>query len=177
VFDPRRVAELELGMWQAYYQKENLRLFALLVVMLREQYRYTWARAATAGFLSRAARRAFRGNEAGLRDGPSRSAACVHHRQGLDGGHYDPAAVARAELAWWVARRDPRMSSVDNVGRLISELYAVFYEGPAGRVAEAGRLRARAAALRDKGGDQPDWQTIRALLGRSYAILHGALQS
>ena len=73
---------------------------------------------------------------------------------------YDPAVVARAELAWWVARRDPRTSSVDNVGALIAEEYALFYEVPVTRVAEAGRLRAEAAALRDRGGQQADWAAI-----------------
>src|SRR3990172_11701589 len=55
-FDPDRMAELEVGMWQAYYRKERLRLFALLVTILHEQYRYTWSRAWGAGFhLARAA--------------------------------------------------------------------------------------------------------------------------
>lgn len=36
-------------MWQAYYLKENGRLFRDLVVMLRERYRYTWARSLSAG--------------------------------------------------------------------------------------------------------------------------------
>jgi hypothetical protein len=29
VFDPDRMADLEARMWQAYYRKENLRLFSL----------------------------------------------------------------------------------------------------------------------------------------------------
>ena len=55
-FDPDRMAELEVGMWQAYYRRERLRLFALLVTIFHEQYRYTWSRACGAGFhLARAA--------------------------------------------------------------------------------------------------------------------------
>jgi len=55
-FEPDRLADLELAMWQAYYRKEKLRVFRLLVVTLREQYRYSWARAAEAGLhLARAA--------------------------------------------------------------------------------------------------------------------------
>ncbi len=32
-FEPTRLANLELRMWQAYYAKQNVRLFALLVEM------------------------------------------------------------------------------------------------------------------------------------------------
>src|SRR5262245_46626342 len=57
-FDADRLASLELDMWQAYYAKRNVRLFGDLVLMLREQYGYTWARAGVAGFrLARAAAR------------------------------------------------------------------------------------------------------------------------
>src|SRR5256885_14759076 len=55
-FEPARMADLELGMWQAYYAKQRVRLFALLVTMLHEQYHYSWATAARGGFhLARAA--------------------------------------------------------------------------------------------------------------------------
>src|SRR6267143_4420236 len=55
-FDPDRLASLEVRMWQAYYAKERARLFALLVTMLHEQYRYSWATATIEAFhLARAA--------------------------------------------------------------------------------------------------------------------------
>ena len=40
-FNPPRLADLEVRMWQAYYAKERLRLFGLLVTMLHEQYHYS----------------------------------------------------------------------------------------------------------------------------------------
>src|SRR5215470_13657525 len=55
-FDPVRLASLETRMWQAYYAKERVRLFTLLVTMLRDQYHYSWAAATAEGFhLARAA--------------------------------------------------------------------------------------------------------------------------
>jgi hypothetical protein len=55
-FNPTRLADLEVRMWQAYYAKERVRLFSLLVTLLREQYHYSWAMAATEGYhLARAA--------------------------------------------------------------------------------------------------------------------------
>src|SRR5689334_17373727 len=58
VFDPDRAAALEVDMWQAYYRRENVRLFRGLVTLTHEQYRYSWATAFRASFhLARAAAR------------------------------------------------------------------------------------------------------------------------
>src|ERR1700758_5028511 len=55
-FDPDRTADLETDMWKAYYAKQNVRLFGLLVEMLHEQNHYSWSKAAIDGFyLARAA--------------------------------------------------------------------------------------------------------------------------
>src|SRR5579872_3410418 len=57
-FNADRLADLEVGMWQAYYAKERVTLFRLLVTLLHEQYHYSWATASREGFhLARAAAR------------------------------------------------------------------------------------------------------------------------
>jgi hypothetical protein len=108
VFDPDRLAELEVGMWQAYYGKEKFRLFRLLVEMLREQYHYSWQMAVRAAFhLARAA--STFGDASGEYDRvlPDLEAGYTIARD-WTGASFDPAAVARAELSWWTARRDPQ---------------------------------------------------------------------
>jgi hypothetical protein len=173
-FAPDRVASLEREMWEAYYRKQKLRLFSLLVVTLREQYRYTWARAAQAGFhLARAA--AWFGDARGdyERVVPDLQAAYTIARD-WSSSDFDPAEVARAELDWWVARRDPERRSLANVGTLIAQEYALLYSVPRERVAEAGRLRAEAGALRDAGAAQPDWAEVERLLRESYRSLRTA---
>lgn len=175
-FDPDRTAALELDMWQAYYQQRNVRLFADLVVLLREQYRYTWARAALGGlYLARAA-----SNFAELRGGynqvlPDLTSAYAMARDWTEGG-FDPRAVAAAELSWWVARRLDGENSAEQVGRLIAAEYSLLYETPVDLVDEAGLLRARAAKLRDAGGDRADWPAVGGLLRDSYRSLSVALQ-
>ena len=174
-FDADRLAGLETEMWKAYYEKRNVRLFVLLTEMLREQRRYPWAKAATEGFyLARPAARF-----AGMTGGYDAVLPDLEHAYGMakdwTGAGYDVRAVARAELAWWVARRDPAARSPENVGRLIGELYATMYGVPIERVANAGLLRAQAAALRDRSAQQPDWATIASLLQRSYRELHAAV--
>jgi hypothetical protein len=177
VFDPARVASLELDMWQAYYARERLRLFARLVTLLHEQNRMSWARSIQVGFhFARAAARF-----ADLRGGydavlPDLERGYAIQREWLQAG-FDPAAVARAELAWWVARRDPARNSPEAVGALIADEHALLYEVPRGRVFETSVLRARAARLRDDHHAAPDWTRIGEMLAASYRSLHAGVQA
>jgi hypothetical protein len=170
-FDPARMASLETGMWQAYYAKQRVALFRGLVTMLHEQYHYSWARAARDGFYL--ARAAARFGELRDRDDtvlPDLERAYTDARDWTH-AHFDPAAVARAELAWWVARRLPGQDSVDHVGRLMADEYALLYDVPIERVANAALLRAEAGRLRDDTARQPDWREIERLLLDAYRSL------
>jgi hypothetical protein len=175
-FDPDRVAALELDMWQAYYRKEKVRLFRGLITLLHEQNRYSWARASQAAFyLARAA-----STFAELRSDydqvlPDLERAYTIEREWLH-ATFDPRAVARAELAWWVARRIPGQNSPDQVGGLIADENALLYGVSRDRVLAASVLRARAGRLRDEGGDQADWAEVSRLLVESYRALHAAVQ-
>jgi len=176
-FDPARLASLEVRMWHAYYSKERARLFALLVTMLRDQYHYSWSVAAVEAFhLARAA-----STFAELSDRydvvlPDLEAAYARAKRWTSAS-FDERAVARAELAWWAARRVPGQNSPEQVGRLIAEEYALLYETTTDAVAAAALLRAQAAALRDAQASAPDWDRIARLLRDSYAELALALSS
>jgi hypothetical protein len=176
-FNADRMADLELRMWQAYYGKAKVRVFRLLVTMLHEQYHYSWAVATIEGFhLARAA-----ATFADAKDHydavlPDLEAAYGTAQEWLHAG-FDPHAVARAELAWWVARRIPGQNSAPQVGRLMADEYALLYEATRERVVRAALLRAEAAALRDAESEHPDWTTIGRLLQESYRELLSALTS
>ena len=175
-FDPDRSAALELRMWQSYYARRNVRLFADLVMLGHEQYRYPWAKATIAAFhLARAA-----ATFAKLRSDyeqvlPDLERAYTIARDWTHAG-FDPKAVARAELAWWVARRVPGQNSAEQVGQLIADENALLYEVPRERVLEASILRARAGRLRDEGGERADWAEVARLLQQSYRALHAGVQ-
>jgi hypothetical protein len=176
-FDPGRTADLELRMWQAYYAKERVRLFGLLVIMLREQYHYSWSTAATEGFhLARAAATFGAATSHYEIVVPDLEAAYETARRWLGAG-FDPRDVAHAELAWWVARREPGQNDPDRVGRLIAEEYALLYEAPLAGMLRPGMLRAEAAALRDSHAGSPDWPAIGRLLTESYRALHASLST
>jgi len=176
-FNPDRLASLEVRMWQAYYDKEKVRLFALLVTMLHEQYRYSWATATREAFhLARAA--ATFGDLKGGYDVvlPDLVAAYSTAKSWLGAG-FDPREVARAELAWWVARRVPGQNSPEQIGALIANEYALLYETRREAVVTAAQLRAEAAAMRDEQATDPDWETIGRLLQQSYRDLLASLTS
>jgi hypothetical protein len=174
-FNPSRLADLEVRMWQAYYAKERVRLFSLLVTMLREQHHYSWAVAAREGFhLARAA-----ATFGDLRSNydvvlPDLEAAYGIARSWTGAG-FDPRVVAKAELAWWVARRIPGQNSPEQVGALIADEYAALYETSRKSVETPAFLRAEAAALRDAQAETPDWVRIGILLQASYRELLSAL--
>jgi hypothetical protein len=175
-FDADRMADLELDMWQAYSRKERLRLFKGLVVTLREQYRYRWADAVRAGFHLAKAASTFGDARADYdRVLPDLEAAYAMARNWTQ-SRFDPAAVARAELAWWVARRIPGENSPEQVGSLIATEYALLYDVPQARLLKAALLRARAAKLRDDTGDRADWNAIGQMLRQSYRELAAAVR-
>ena len=153
-----------------------MRLFTDLVTLNHEQYRYTWARASQVGYhLARAA-----STFAKIRSDydqvlPDLESA-YNVAKDWTQARFDPKAVARAELAWWVARRVPGQDSPDQVGGLIADLNALLYDVPRDRVVAASVLRARAGRLRDEGGERADWAEVGRLLKESYRALHAAVQ-
>jgi hypothetical protein len=174
-FDPDRLADLEVDMWRAYYEKENVALFRALLIALREQFHYPWSKAGRAGYhLARAAADFGKAHDNYERVLPDLEKAYSISRDWTGAG-FDPAQVARAELAWWVARREPGQRDPANVGKLIAVVYARFYEVPEEKVREAGLLRAQAADLHDRGGVNPNWGEVRRLLHESYRSLRAAL--
>jgi hypothetical protein len=175
-FDPDRTADLEVDMWRVYYDHDDTRLFMDLVTLLHEQNRYPWGKAGVAGFhLARAAStfsESHTGYELLL---PDLEAAYTIAKDWTNAS-FDPAAVAKAELAWWVARRIPSQSSPEQVGGLIADENAMLYGVPREKVLAASILRARAGKLRDDGAENTDWKAVSDLLHQSYRELHAAVQ-
>lgn len=174
-FDPDRVAALEIEMWKAYYDKRNTALFRDLITLNRETHRCPRSTAFRIAFhLARAA--ATFGN---LRSEYEQVLPDLEqgYRIARDwsGLSYDPAVIARAELAWWVARRIPGKNSPEQVGDLIADVNAQFYNVAKEKVLEASVLRARAGRLRDEAGPGANWPELARILTESYRRLHAGV--
>ena len=182
-FDPDELARLETGMWKAYYRRQPARLFLLLVRAIRAQAGVSWPRALMVSLLLTRAAAGF----ARSTDGYERFAADIGRGYRMLGlpDHVAVEAVARHELRWWVVRREIGLGAGAAAGDAITDLYAALYALPRERVAEAGRLRGRAAEIRDRGAtDDPDgprgagrgyWPEVARLLRESYRSLSRAV--
>ena len=183
-FDPDRLAELETGMWKAYYRRQPARLFGLLIRGLREQAHASWPRALASGLLLTKAALGFaRSSGDYARFGPT--IARAYRLLGLP-RDVNAEEVARWELRWWVVRREIGLAAGNAAGEAISTMYAALYQLPIDRVAEAGRLRGIAAEIRDRGAStDPDgptgqgdsyWPEVGRYLAESYRNLHTVLR-
>lgn len=171
-FDPDRTAALEVDMWKAYYDKRNVALFLDLVTLNREMYRCPRSTAIRIAYHFARAASAFARLRTGYEQVLPDLEAGYRVARDWSGLEYDPVVIARAELAWWIARRIPEMSSPEEVGGLIADLNSQFYGVARDKVLEASILRARAGRLRDEGGPSTDWTEVGRLLTESYRSLH-----
>ena len=183
-FDPDRLAELETGMWKAYYRRQPARLFGLLIRGLREQAHASWPRALVSSLLLTKAAIGFaRSSGDYARFGPT--IARAYRLLGMP-RDVNAEEVARWELRWWVVRREIGLAAGNAAGEAISTMYAALYQLPIDRVAEAGRLRGIAAEIRDRGAStDPDgptgqgdsyWPEVGRYLAESYRNLHTVLR-
>jgi hypothetical protein len=175
-FDPEQLAALEVDMWRAYAADENIERFKLLTIMLREQYDYPWSKAVRAALYTTSAVASFEGSRGGYYEAvlPDLVAARTVARDWTSGS-YDSAAVARAELVWWTALRNPDKNGLENMTRLIAAEYGLIYGTSPRMVYRSAQLRAQAEMMRDAGNGEPDWDEIGRLLHASYAQLLAAV--
>lgn len=171
-FDPEVVARAETKMWQAYYTRDTHALGRELLTLMHEQLGLSYASAARLTFTLGKATMQF-ANARGDYETVALPSLTQFYRDthGYTGGDWDPDAVAKAELAWWVARRTPGEDSAESVGAKIADEYQLLYGATNPDIEAAGLLRAQAAVVRDQGGDNADWERIESMLVDSYTRL------
>jgi hypothetical protein len=175
-FDADKVGGAEARMWQAYYTGSKAEIALELISLLRNQHGLSLPQAtAIANQLAAAAMKfhSARGNYEQIVLGDLTEAYRLIGQ--ASGAAFNPEEVARAELAWWVARRIPGQNSAEQVGEKIAELYGLIFEKDPAAFRTAGLRRAQAARLRDSGGKDADWPRIENLLKESYRELNQAL--
>lgn len=175
-FDADKVGGAEARMWQAYYTGNKAEIALELISLLRNQHGLSLPEAtAIANQLASAAMKfhSARENYEQVALGDLTEAYRLIGQ--ASGASFHPEEVARAELAWWVARRIPGQNSAEQVGEKIAGLYGLFFGKDPAAFRTAGLRRAQAARLRDSGGKDADWPRIEDLLKESYRELNRAL--
>ncbi len=179
-FDSYAIAASETRMWEAYYQRDPKALHAELRDVLQEQFNLSgWRAALIAASMAEAT-----GNFIRLRNQNPTTAQyeqlvlpgikkAYRKVKNATGGQWDPDEAARAELAWWVARRTPGEDNPKLVGYKIADLYPILYGQSNPHIEQAGYLRAQAAHVRDT---TADWPRVHELLDKSYAALVAGIQ-
>jgi hypothetical protein len=181
-FDADAIAWLETRMWEAYYAKQDARLFILLVRLVAQQFGLPWRRALRiALMLTRPAMRFARTRHDYEAVIPDIAAAYDRLREEC-GAVFDAQAVAARELQWWIVHRHPSDAGEQGLTDAIADLYAAVYGLPVAAVHEAAHLRAEAALVCDAGREREGvrgaayWRTVGNLLQRSYRSLKIAVQ-
>jgi hypothetical protein len=171
-YDAQYLASAETEMWKAYYSKDKTKLAWNLIQVLRRQFGISAYEAGETGNLLAESALKFKSAAPGHYDEalPDLIAAYSKVKE-YSGLTFDPEEAAKADLAWWVDRRDPKRNDPKTIGEGIAHLYEVIYGYKHPGFKRAGLLRAEAAHLRDQGKDNCDWVKVEGLLLLSYQSL------
>ncbi len=181
-FDADAIAWLETRMWQAYYAKQDARLFLLLVRLVARQFGLPWARAVRIALMLARPTMRFARTRAEYEAIIPDIAAAYRQLQEECGASFDADDVAAREMRWWIVHRQRAEMGAAALTDAIADLYAAIYRLPPSVVYEAARLRAEAAFVSDDGRERygvrgaPYWQEVGDLLQRSYRALKAAVQ-
>lgn len=172
------MAHSETIMWQAYYEGNRARLALETITLLRRHYGLPAHDAVQIADKLAEAAIAFSQTRTDYDQLvlPALIEAYVLI-QTATSEDFDPQAAARADLDWWVARRTPGQQSSREVGRRITALYEILYGYPHPAFTDAGLYRARAAQIRDRGGQNADWAEVERLLLEGYRHLLQGVQA
>ncbi len=181
-FDGREVGRLDAAMWRAYYERQRLKLFALLTESHRTQFHATRTRAMVMAY--RAAKAAFAFKDGRNRVDYARALPDLERYfagvNAIATARFDAPAAARDELEWWIIRREPASHTTADWERLIAGVASTMYHVPPERVSRYATLRVAAMVFRDQRGEaitDADWARITALLEEAWSSLGDAVRS
>lgn len=184
-FDPRKIAVAEASMWKAYYDRSYAQIAVSMVAIMVEQFNVSYYQALAISIPAAKAAQKFHRLSYGTSMGayqtqviPDLTVYYQRLKQATGHKHWQPAALAQAELAWWVARRERHPRQIWHVGTKIADLYQQLYGKRNPNIDRAGFLRAQAAHLRDQQSNRlgVDWPSIIDRLTLSYHFLKLGIQ-
>lgn len=195
-----RIARIETELWEAYYNREWLREFRLLVAMHREFFRMSAPTAVAAGYDAARAAMAFAPLDAS--DLPKARRYLLRYydkvRRALN-REATATDLAERELHYWVVHRevarrrlaevangraadDPDLEEIEPVIDAFARLHAGLFNSTPEAMRESAVYRAQAAAVVDRisGRYSPnvaaDWTRVETLLRQAYRAIELAAE-
>jgi hypothetical protein len=185
-FNPGRITYLEKAGWEAYYDRNWLRVFALMVQMNREQFCMPLP-AAVAGALDIVrASVAFAPVDNDVPAATAQLQNFYEKARRTRGLQADSQTLAALEMDYWVVHRRlaiARKQAPNHEGDIgpmvdaLAKLHAALFDAPPEAIRRSAELRAAAAKTVDQitGGYsadvQGDWQRIEEYLDEAYERL------
>ena len=182
VFDPDQVAYYEKAGWQAYYERQWLRVVTLMVQLNRAQFRMPLPAAIQAAFDTARAAAAF----APLDNDLVKTERYLAKFYARAGRYVHLAAeaeqLAALELDYWVVHRrlaiqrqqDPADGVIEPMVESLVQLHTALFAGPPDAMRTSAEWRARAAEAVDRITGKrstdvaADWREVESCLQKAY---------
>jgi hypothetical protein len=179
-FNPDKIAELDLNMWQAYYSHNFLKLFILLLRLNNEFFRLDYFDTLQGAYYSASAAIYFR-----LNKGKENSETIIEKLTKFfkiisDNNieKFDYKKAAELEFGWWMIDRYPKLYRTSREDALACAM-AIIYNTDYLKLREYADYRAQAMVLQDEAaaiGQKADWDKIKFLLKKSFNSLYQNVQ-
>lgn len=179
-FDPNKVAELDLEMWQAYYDHNFFKLFILLLRLMHKFFGLDYFSAFRAAFYSASAVIDFRINKGRENSERIRRKLTKFFKiiSSNNKKKFNYEKAAELELKWWLVDRYPERYEISREEGLANAMAIVYNINPE-KLLEYAIYRAQAMLLQDKAEKEKgstDWGQIGILLKKSFNSLYKSIQ-
>lgn len=186
-FDPDKVAYYEKAGWEAYYDRNWLRAFVLLVRLNREEFRMGRLTAVRAAIDTVRASRAFAPVDNNIPE------AQAHIQKFFEKARPGLAIAASAqrlaelEIKYWIVHRQLALRRIQNhndhnlepMVQSLANLHAALFNSTAANMRESAEYRALAAKAVDRitgnysKNIAADWQEVETYLQQAYRSVLG----
>ncbi|MCE9548862.1 hypothetical protein K8Q98_00455 [Candidatus Nomurabacteria bacterium] len=175
-FNPEKIAELDLNMWQAYYSHNFFKLFLLLLRLNHEFFGLDYFHTLQAAYYSASAAINFRRNKEKENSEIIIEKLTKSFKIISDNNieKFDYGKAAELEFGWWMIHRYPKAYQT-SLKEGLAQAMAKTYNTDSLKLKEYADYRAQAMILRDKAkitGKETDWDEIAYLLRKSFNSLH-----
>jgi len=181
-FNPHKVAHYEKSGWEAYYDRDWLRAFKLMVALNREEFHMSLLTAVGAAIDIVRASMAFAPVDNNVLKATKHLRRYYEKARRTANLQADPATLARLEMDYWVVHRNlaieriqqPNLENITPMVESLNNLHAALF----GISGEAARRSAELRALAAKAVDritgrysadvEADWRQVETYLQQAY---------